>query len=328
TRQVVTDPAAPRRSHRLGGLRRPGCPHPCVAAARRGAPRTHLCAELRPGRCNRSARQLVRAAARDRQPEQLLPLERARRRGQRRADRGRREPRGSRVALPRGDRGRRHRLRLLYELAKRHADLPGSRRRATAEHDVVPRSPLRVTLGNARCLPEPRWPGWHGLPQRDGEDPAQLAKAQPPGIAADAGALNGTMVAGEVSTRDAELQAEADDGIAPPISVCVICGLAACQGCAPAPQRPISLIVWEDPSQPWWLRLWHTALASSLEPQRFFGELPVGKVGEALAFATCAEVFALSSVAVPVALGLRIVAPELTNQVLSSPAARKILLFT
>jgi len=136
------------------------------------------------------------------------------------------------------------------------------------------------------------------------------------------------MVAGEVSTRDAELQAEADDGIAPPISVCVICGLAACQGCAPAPQRPISLIVWEDPSQPWWLRLWHTALASSLEPQRFFGELPVGKVGEALAFATCAEVFALSSVAVPVALGLRIVAPELTNQVLSSPAARKILLFT
>lgn len=142
------------------------------------------------------------------------------------------------------------------------------------------------------------------------------------------GALNGAMLAGKVWTRGAEPQNEPGDSVAPPISVCVICGLAVCQGCARAPRVPsLSPLAWEDPSQPWWLRLWRTALASSLEPQRFFGELPAGKVGEALAFAACAEVFALSSVAVPAALGLWVVSPEFTNQVLSNPAACKILLF-
>jgi hypothetical protein len=134
------------------------------------------------------------------------------------------------------------------------------------------------------------------------------------------------MLAGEVSIRTVEPQGEADDNVVPPISVCVICGLTACQGCRPAPGVVRSSLAWEDSDQPWWTRLWRTALASSLEPRRFFGEMPVGRLSEAFVFATCAEVFALGSLAVAAALCLWLVAPELTRQVLSNSAACKILL--
>jgi len=92
------------------------------------------------------------------------------------------------------------------------------------------------------------------------------------------------MLEGEVSKSRAEPESRAEDSIAPPIAVCVSCGLTSCAGCAGA-VRPASAVAWEDTSQVWWRRLWRTALTSSLEPQRFFGQLPRGNVSEALAFA-------------------------------------------
>jgi hypothetical protein len=120
-----------------------------------------------------------------------------------------------------------------------------------------------------------------------------------------------------------------EDGTAPPIAVCVGCGLTWCTGCVPAPpRRARSSLAWEDPGQPWWGRLWQTAFASSLEPARFFGELPGGEVGAALAFAACAEVFALGSVGVLAAFGLWLAAPELTQQLLASSEACATLALT
>ena len=129
------------------------------------------------------------------------------------------------------------------------------------------------------------------------------------------------MLPDAVPTESPGAETTGGDSVAPPIALCVTCGLTLCPGCAPAPRGSVSSLAWEDGSQPCWSRLWGTALASSLEPQRFFGELPLGRVSEALAFAACAEVFALASLALPAALGLRWVAPELTRQVLSSSAA-------
>jgi hypothetical protein len=96
----------------------------------------------------------------------------------------------------------------------------------------------------------------------------------------------------------------------------------------PAPRGSRASLAWEDPDQPWWGRLWQTALACSLEPARFFGELPRGEVGAALAFAACAEVFALGSVGMLAALGLWLAAPELAQQVLASSEACATLALT
>jgi hypothetical protein len=119
-----------------------------------------------------------------------------------------------------------------------------------------------------------------------------------------------------------------DDGTAPPIAVCVGCGLTSCPGCTPAPRVARSSLAWEDLGQPWWLRLWRTALATSLEPTRFFGELPQGQLSAALAFAACAEGFALGSLGLLAALGVSLAAPELAQQVLASPEACATLALT
>jgi len=119
-----------------------------------------------------------------------------------------------------------------------------------------------------------------------------------------------------------------DDGTAPPIAVCVGCGLTCCPGCPPAPRVSRASLAWEDPGRPWWGRLWQTALASSLEPARFFGELPQGQVSAALAFAACAEVFALGSLGLLALLGLWLGAPELAQQVFANSAACATLALT
>jgi hypothetical protein len=128
------------------------------------------------------------------------------------------------------------------------------------------------------------------------------------------------MLSSALSRPSAEPETDLGDGVAPPIAMCVACGLTLC-ACAPRPAPAVSSLAWEDLGQPWWTRLWRTAVATSLEPQRFFGELPHGDVTAALAFAACAEVFALGSLAVPVAFALCWLAPELTTQLLADPAA-------
>lgn len=135
------------------------------------------------------------------------------------------------------------------------------------------------------------------------------------------------MLDGDVAKVSAEPEGRTDDSIAPPIAVCVSCGLTSCAGCTVA-LRPASAVAWENPGQVWWRRLWRTALASSLEPQLFFGQLPRGNVSEALAFALCAEVLALGSLALLGAFGLWCIAPGLLHELLASSAACRTLLLT
>jgi hypothetical protein len=122
--------------------------------------------------------------------------------------------------------------------------------------------------------------------------------------------------------RGLKAQAVQDEAAAPPISVCVVCGLSTCPGCAPAAQPLHTALPWEDSKQSWMVRLWETALATSLEPQRFFGELPQGPIAPALGFAVVAEICALGSVALLVGAGLALGAPVFTAQLIASHDAR------
>lgn len=105
------------------------------------------------------------------------------------------------------------------------------------------------------------------------------------------------------------------------MAFCVRCGLEACAGCDGPDSGDLAPLPWEDSPRHWLRRLWQTALSSSVEPQRTFGELPQGTVGSALAFAVLAETFALGSLGGLAAITLRLVAPRLAQQLLGTPAA-------
>jgi hypothetical protein len=115
-----------------------------------------------------------------------------------------------------------------------------------------------------------------------------------------------------------------EEGIAPPVALCVRCGLTFCAGCAAlAPLSPDSTLPWEGSARHWLIRLWQTALATSVEPQKFFGELPLGRVAPALGFALLAEAVALGSVALLAGAALQLCAPEFTRLLLASTEARR-----
>src|SRR5262249_33734062 len=67
-------------------------------------------------------------------------------------------------------------------------------------------------------------------------------------------------------------------------------------------------------------RLWRTALVSSTDPLGTFGELPEGAVRPAFTFAVLAEMVAIGSIAVLVALGALAATPKFAARVLSDPA--------
>lgn len=113
-----------------------------------------------------------------------------------------------------------------------------------------------------------------------------------------------------------------DEGDVPPMVTCAVCRRHDCPGCEVA-ASPASLaatrLAWEGKSGPWLQRLWFTALASSTEPGRTFGELPEGRVAPALGFALVAETLAVGSVASLAALFAVALAPDLFLSVFSSP---------
>ena len=113
-----------------------------------------------------------------------------------------------------------------------------------------------------------------------------------------------------------------DDGAVPPVAFCVNCGLCTCAGCDAGALGERGLhLPWEESRRNWVVRLWQTALASSLDPQRTFGELPVGPVGPALGFALVAETLALGSLALLGGAFLSLWAPDLVEQIVGSPVA-------
>jgi hypothetical protein len=117
-----------------------------------------------------------------------------------------------------------------------------------------------------------------------------------------------------------------EDDAVPPVAFCVRCGLAACAGCVPAPSPLLTQLPWEDPHQPWVERLWQTALSSSIEPERVFGELTTGRITPALAFALLAETLALGSLVLLGSVGLWLAAPGLARQLVHSPGALGLVL--
>ncbi|HET9959151.1 MAG TPA: hypothetical protein VFQ61_31890 [Polyangiaceae bacterium] len=66
-------------------------------------------------------------------------------------------------------------------------------------------------------------------------------------------------------------------------------------------------------------RLWGTALLTSVEPQRAFGELPEGKLGPAFTFAVIAELYAIGSVTAFLILSALVIDAEFTRVLLSNP---------
>jgi hypothetical protein len=112
-----------------------------------------------------------------------------------------------------------------------------------------------------------------------------------------------------------------EDDAVPPVAFCVRCGLATCGGCAPAAAPVLANVPWEDSPRHWIARLWQTALSSSTEPERVFGELTVGRVTPALGFAILAETLALGSLVLLGIAALWLAAPDLARQLLHHPAA-------
>jgi hypothetical protein len=111
-----------------------------------------------------------------------------------------------------------------------------------------------------------------------------------------------------------------DDGV-PPVSMCVRCGMNTCSGCVPEAAPVRSALPWEDSRSHWLVRLWQTALASAVEPERVFGELTPGRVAPALGFAVLAEALALGSLALLGAGGVWLGLPDLARQIVRHPEA-------
>lgn len=112
-----------------------------------------------------------------------------------------------------------------------------------------------------------------------------------------------------------------DDWDVPPMVTCAVCRRQDCAGCEAQVPLPLSAtaLAWESKSGHWMRRLWLTALASSTEPGRTFGELPDGRVAPALGFALLAETLAIGSLGSLLLLSGLALAPELSLRVLSTP---------
>lgn len=124
----------------------------------------------------------------------------------------------------------------------------------------------------------------------------------------------------ESSARE-RISESPEEGDVPPMVSCAVCRRPDCAGCEVTATRPLSLVglAWEGSSAHWMRRLWFTALASSTEPQKTFGELPEGRVAPALAFALLAESLAVGSLGSALVLAALAVAPEFSLRVLATP---------
>jgi hypothetical protein len=124
------------------------------------------------------------------------------------------------------------------------------------------------------------------------------------------------------SSRPTRGQSGLEDSEVPPAVTCAACRRIDCPGCVEVARAlPVADgLSWESAGGPWTARLWSTALASSSDPQRTFGLLREGALGPALAFALIAEVTALGSLGLLVALLGFLIAPALVAGILGAPA--------
>jgi hypothetical protein len=108
----------------------------------------------------------------------------------------------------------------------------------------------------------------------------------------------------------------------PPVTSCAVCGLSSCEGCKP---RELETAGKASDSLPWETRgpalrtLLETALSTTVRVDRVFGTLGGRAPGRALAFGFAAELAALGSILIAVALTLLVLAPRFTMAVLRLP---------
>jgi hypothetical protein len=124
------------------------------------------------------------------------------------------------------------------------------------------------------------------------------------------------------SIANGRISETAEESDVPPMVSCALCRRPDCPGCGvlTAPSEPkAAALAWEGGRGYWLKRLWLTALASSTEPHKTFGELPEGSVAPALTFALLAETLALASVASALAIAALAVAPEFSLPILLTP---------
>lgn len=98
------------------------------------------------------------------------------------------------------------------------------------------------------------------------------------------------------STPNAE-DDELVDSDVPAAVVCARCGNAECAGCVQdgTLSGVIAVVPWERPGAASLGRLWATARATTLDPDRFFESLPDGPLGPAFRFALVSETIAVSA---------------------------------
>lgn len=117
----------------------------------------------------------------------------------------------------------------------------------------------------------------------------------------------------------------------PPVTACAHCGQALCDGCAPqeleqeaSDVRPSArgALLWEQGTRGGYLRdLTLTALQTAHPDQTCFGQRKASSLLRALHFAFAAEALAITSFALPWALGFCALFPALALRLVRSPQA-------
>lgn len=148
---------------------------------------------------------------------------------------------------------------------------------------------------------------------------------------ARAAAVSPIMAEQTLPSRPPGLHDASWDQDVPPVTACASCGQALCDGCAPneleqeaSELRPQArgTLPWERATRDGYLRaLTLTALETAHPQQTCFAQQKSGSLLRALHFALVAETLAITSFALPWALGFCALFPELALRLLHSPPA-------
>jgi hypothetical protein len=119
-----------------------------------------------------------------------------------------------------------------------------------------------------------------------------------------------------------------EDVDVPATVVCARCGEADCGGCESNLSRSgmIAIVAWERPGAPLLLRLWHTARATTRDPEAFFEALPDGPITPALRFAIASEIIATTAMVLALIPLAAAIAPEWMKSVALDDASRGLVL--
>jgi hypothetical protein len=119
-----------------------------------------------------------------------------------------------------------------------------------------------------------------------------------------------------------------EDFDVPATVVCARCGDADCGGCDSELSRSgmIAIVAWERPGAPLLHRLWHTARATTRDPEGFFEALPDGPIAPALRFAIASEIVASTAMVLALLPIVTLIAPHWMKAVALDGPSRSLAL--